>query len=205
MPAPRGLPFYGLDHPPGVLDRVLSELADLGIFRHYSHVLDLTGGLGGPARWLARRHGCRVTAVEGDPLVADAAAMLTAEAHLADRVSSVVGLAEALPFAASTFTHAWRIETSPSRGDRGAIFAEAWRVLRPGAWLAVVGATSAELAGAGFREPAGFALEPLLEDDSTAARLVADRVAAMLGDESAEAERAALRPPLTGWRARKPA
>jgi ubiquinone/menaquinone biosynthesis C-methylase UbiE len=205
IPAPRGLPFFGLDHPPGILDRVLAELANLGIFRHYSHVIDVSGGLAGPARWLARREGCRVSTVEGDRAVAAAASLLTATAHLEDRVATIVASAERLPFGSGVFTHAWRIEPPDARADRKVIFGETWRVLRAGGWLAAVGATDAELRDVGFREIESIELDSLAEDDSTAAHLVAERVAETLGTESVTAERASARAPLAGWRARKPA
>jgi ubiquinone/menaquinone biosynthesis C-methylase UbiE len=205
IPAPRGLPFFGLDHPPGILDRVLAELANLGIFRHYSHVLDVSGGLAGPGRWLARREGCRVSTVESDLAVAAAASLLTARAHLADRVDTIVARVEQLPFGSDVFTHAWRIERSDARADRKVVFGEAWRVLRAGGWLAAVGASEAELRDVGFREIESLELDSLAEDDATAAHLVADRVAEILGTESATVERAATRMPLAGWRARKPA
>ena len=205
IPAPRGLPFFGLDHPPGILDRVLAELANLGIFRHYSHVVDVSGGLAGPARWLARRQGCRVSTVEGDRALAAAASLLTTRAHLADRVDTTVARAERLPFGSGVFTHAWRIEPTDAPADRTTIFGETWRVLRAGGWVAAVGATAAELRDVGFREIESLELDSLAEDDSTAAHLVADRVAEMLGTESVAAERTSARRPLAGWRARKPA
>jgi SAM-dependent methyltransferase len=184
IPAPRGLPFYGLDHPPGILERALAELSDLGIFRVYSHVVDLTGGLGGPARWLARRNACRVTLVEENEEMAGAAAVLTERAFLVDRVRTVIARPAVLPFQGESFTHAWQVTTPlAERRDRRAIFAEAWRVLRPGGWLAIAAskALAGELEAAGFRDVRTTDLVPLLEDESTAAHLVAERVAASLG------------------------
>ena len=212
IPAPRGLPFYGLDHPQGALDRLLAALSDLGIFRVYSHVLDLTGGLGGPARWLARRLGCRVTLAESDPDVAAAFASLTARAHLAERVRSVVVRAESLPFAQDTFTHAWGIGARERIADVPSALAEVWRTLRPGGWLALaemdrdvdaLRAIEDQLPGAGFCEVTRLELDSLSEDESTAARLVAERASAILGVrfESEGAER----PSFVGLRARKPA
>ena len=209
MPAPRGLPFYGLDHPPGALDRMLATLSDLGIFRVYSHVLDLSGGLGGPARWLARRHACRVSLVGADRDLAGASALLTARAFLVERVSTIRAEPARLPFADEVFTHAWQIAVGTGGGERSQVFAEAWRTLRPGGWLAVAANVSldsltADVDAAGFRDPAALDLEPSFEDDSTAARLTKERTATALGVAADAAFLDRSRTPLVGLRARKP-
>src|SRR5262245_6205825 len=81
-PPSRGLPFFGLDHPSGTPLSLLDALAARGIFRKYEHVLDLGGGLGASARYLAARLGCTATATARLPEEAAAAASLTARAGL---------------------------------------------------------------------------------------------------------------------------
>jgi len=43
----------------------------------------------------------------------------------------------ALPFADACFTHVWLVETLPQVSDAAAALAEAWRVVRPGGYLAM--------------------------------------------------------------------
>src|SRR5207253_3735350 len=62
VPAPRGLPYLGLDHASGTPLRLLEDLAARGIFRKYELVLDVAAGLGATSRWLALRLGCEVVA-----------------------------------------------------------------------------------------------------------------------------------------------
>ncbi|NKI34504.1 methyltransferase domain-containing protein [Wenzhouxiangella sp. XN79A] len=54
-------------------------------------VLDVGSGLGGPARWLAHRHGCRVAALELQPELDRAARTLTARCGLDESVTHLCG------------------------------------------------------------------------------------------------------------------
>ena len=56
-----------------------------------SRILDIGSGLGGPARYLAEKTGCHVTALELQPDLHDIAQRLTARCGLADRVQHVCG------------------------------------------------------------------------------------------------------------------
>lgn len=56
-----------------------------------SRVLDIGSGLGGPARYLADRTGCEVTALELQPELHEAGQRLTTRAGLADRVAHLNG------------------------------------------------------------------------------------------------------------------
>jgi len=55
LPAPRGLPYLGLEHASGTNLNLLHALSTRGIFRKYELVLDVEAGLGGTSRWLAQR------------------------------------------------------------------------------------------------------------------------------------------------------
>src|SRR5512143_2813219 len=61
-PPPRGVPFFGLDHPSGSAIGLLEGLASHGIFRKYERVLDLSAHLGMSSRWLATVLGCTAVA-----------------------------------------------------------------------------------------------------------------------------------------------
>ncbi len=101
-----------------------------------SCVLDVCAGLGGPARFLAVRHGCRVTALELNAGRAAGAARLTRLVRLADRVAVVRGDATALPFAAGRFDACVSQEALLHITDKPRVLAECHRVLRTGGRLA---------------------------------------------------------------------
>ena len=66
-------------------------------------VLDVGGGIGGPARQLAHRYGCRVTVLDLTAEYCAVGETLTAWTNLADQVSFVCGNALAMPFPDGSF------------------------------------------------------------------------------------------------------
>ena len=68
-----------------------------------SRVLEIGSGIGGPARYLAHRIGCHVTALELQPKVHALAADLTRRSGLAGRVSHLCGDALSYPLADAEF------------------------------------------------------------------------------------------------------
>jgi sarcosine/dimethylglycine N-methyltransferase len=100
------------------------------------HVLDVCSGMGGPARWLAFRYGCRVTGVDLTQTRVDGATRLTRRVHLESTVRFVQGDATAMPFADATFDALISQEAWCHIPDKPALIAECARVLKPGARLA---------------------------------------------------------------------
>jgi cyclopropane fatty-acyl-phospholipid synthase-like methyltransferase len=135
-PAPRGLPYLGLEHASGTGFHLLDALAARGIFRKYELVLDLGAGLGASSRWLASRLGCEVVGTTADPAEATAAAFLTRRAGLANQVRFATARV-ALPFRRGGFTHVWILEALPMFAAVDAVLAEAYQALRRGGTLAV--------------------------------------------------------------------
>ena len=137
LPAPRGLPYLGLEHASGTSRDLLHTLSTRGIFRKYELVLDVEAGLGGTSRWLAQRLGCEVIGTASTPREAAAATDLARRARLAGHARCVAAQTDALPFRPSRFTHVWIIETLPRLADPGRALVEAARVLRHRGLLAI--------------------------------------------------------------------
>src|SRR5262245_51586721 len=83
------------------------RLARLAGLRPGMQVLDVGGGLGGPARTLATEFGCHVTVIDLTESYVRAAEVLTRHMGLADRVTHQVGNAVELPFGNGTFDLVW--------------------------------------------------------------------------------------------------
>jgi ubiquinone/menaquinone biosynthesis C-methylase UbiE len=99
------------------------------------HLLDVGSGIGGPARYFARRFGCRVTGIDLTAEFVEVARKLTARLKLEERVRFEQGDALALPFEKATFSGAYSMNVSMNIADKAALYQEIRRVLKPGAWL----------------------------------------------------------------------
>src|SRR6266481_3900454 len=101
-----------------------------------SSVLDVCAGLGGSARFLARRFGCRVTGLDLNRGRCAAGRRLTALVGLHRRVIMVNGDAQSLPFGSGSFTAVLSQEGLLHVPDKGAVLRECARVLVPGGRIA---------------------------------------------------------------------
>ena len=99
-------------------------------------VLDVGGGVGGPARTLAVEFGCRVTSIDLTDTFVQAATLLTARLGLGERVTHEVGDALALPYADGAFDAVWTQNSGMNIADKARLYAGFHRVLRPGGLLA---------------------------------------------------------------------
>lgn len=113
------------------------ELAALASLVPGQRVLDVGGGLGGPARTLAAAHGCRVTVLDLTAEFCQTGAQLTAWTGFADRVAFVNGDALALPFPDGSFDLVLTQHSTMNIPDKECLFQGLHRVLRPGGRLAV--------------------------------------------------------------------
>jgi SAM-dependent methyltransferase len=101
-----------------------------------TRVLDVCSALGGPARHLAGRFGCRVMGLDATPKMIEEAERRTAAAGLSDRVRFRLGDALAMPFADAAFDIVWGQDAWCYVTDKAQLIREAHRVLRPGGTIA---------------------------------------------------------------------
>jgi ubiquinone/menaquinone biosynthesis C-methylase UbiE len=99
------------------------------------HLLDVGSGIGGPARYMAARFGCRVTGIDLTAEFCAAARHLTGLLGLDGRVGFEQGDALAMPFAEASFDGAYSMNVSMNIADKPGLYREIHRVLRPGARL----------------------------------------------------------------------
>ena len=101
-----------------------------------SNVLEIASGSGGPALFMARETGCRVTGVDLNEAGVAAANAAAADQGLSDRTRFVRGDArEALPFDAGSFDALVCIDSINHMYDRMRVLSEWHRVLRSGGRL----------------------------------------------------------------------
>jgi SAM-dependent methyltransferase len=100
-------------------------------------VLDVGGGLGGPARTLAREFGCQVTVLDLTEEYCRVGEMLTSRTGLNDRVTFRHGSALEMTFEPATYDVAWTQHSTMNIADKERLYAEIHRVLRPGGLLAM--------------------------------------------------------------------
>jgi ubiquinone/menaquinone biosynthesis C-methylase UbiE len=103
----------------------------------HHHLLDIGCGLGGPARYFAQHFHCRVSGVDITRPFVEAAHKLTRLLGLEDRVTIAFGNGYHLPFADGVFDGAYTQHVTMNVADRVQFFAEAYRVLKPGAFFAL--------------------------------------------------------------------
>ena len=125
---------FDQDHYGGL--RAVDELASRAGITTASHVLDVCAGLGGPARFLASRRGCRVLALELNAGRAAGAARLNRLVGLDRQVHVVRGDATALPFRDGSFDACMSQEAFLHIADKLAALASCHRVLVSGGRLA---------------------------------------------------------------------
>lgn len=95
-------------------------------------VLDVGGGIGGPARQLAYRLGCNVTVLDITTEYCAVGETLTRWTGLADLVSFVNANALDMPFPDGAFDVVWTQHASMNIEDKAGLYQEIARVLRPG-------------------------------------------------------------------------
>jgi ubiquinone/menaquinone biosynthesis C-methylase UbiE len=113
------------------------ELADALPIEAGHRLVDIGCGIGGPARYLAKRFRCKVDGLDITAPFVDAGNKLTALVGMQDCVAIEHGDGQKLPYAAAKFDGGYAQHVTMNIPDRGAFFDEACRVLKPGAFFAL--------------------------------------------------------------------
>ena len=122
----------GLDqfHTRGL--KATAELAEMAGVTASMSVLDVGAGIGGPARFLAAAHGCKVVGVDLSEPFVEAARYLTERTGQGGQVSFQTASALELPFADQAFDAVLLQHVAMNIADRPRLYREARRVLKPG-------------------------------------------------------------------------
>ena len=112
------------------------RLAHLANLKPGIKVLDVGGGLGGPARTVALEFGCQVTVIDLTESYVQAGEMLTNLMGLQDRVSHQLGNALELSFENNSFDVLWTQNSGMNIEDKESLYAGFHRVIRPNGLLA---------------------------------------------------------------------
>ena len=123
-----------------------------------SHVLDLGSGLGGPARTLVEVTGCTVTGVDLTPDFCEVATALSEWTGLSGRTRFFVGDATATGLPDAAVDAAMTVHVAMNIADKPALYAEAFRVLRPGGRFVVYDVLQGE--GGDVHYPVPWANDP---------------------------------------------
>ena len=113
------------------------ELAKHMELRAGLRVLDVGSGIGGPARYFAAEHGCRVTGIDLTEEFVRVARSLTARTKLDGLVEFRQGSALEMPFERESFDRAYMIHVGMNIADKAGIFREVRRVLTVGGLFTV--------------------------------------------------------------------
>ncbi|MBS0335247.1 MAG: methyltransferase domain-containing protein [Proteobacteria bacterium] len=111
------------------------EIAGMLSVAPTDRLLDIGSGIGGPARYMAHRFGCRVTGIDLTAEFCDVARHLTRLLALESQVGFELGNALSMPFPDASFDGAYSMNVSMNIADKAALYGEIRRVLKPGGWL----------------------------------------------------------------------
>lgn len=98
----------------------------------HAHVLDIGAGYGGAARYLARRFGCRVTALNLSEAENERNRQMNREQGLAQLIDVIDGSFEAIPLDDASCDLVWSQDAILHSARRDKVMSEVARVLGPG-------------------------------------------------------------------------
>ena len=133
-------------------------MLELARIRAEDRVLDIGAGLAGSARLLASARGCRVDCLELSPDYCTGAVLLNRLTGLEDRIAVHEGSALDLPFPDDSFEAVWMQNVGMNIADKRKLYAEVYRVLKPGGRFAFQEMAAGEAATSYF--PLPWATDP---------------------------------------------
>lgn len=123
------------DHLHGRGLEATEEVAAMLTVAPTDRLLDIGSGIGGPARTIAQRFGCRITGIDLVEEFCAVACEVSRRMAIDSLVDFRVGNALAMPFAAGIFNGAYTMNVTMNVPDKPALYREIRRVLKPGGWL----------------------------------------------------------------------
>jgi SAM-dependent methyltransferase len=151
------------------------KLLELSQIQADDRVLDIGAGLAGAARMLAAAPGCHVDCIELSTDYCIGAELLNRLTELEDRINVHQGSALDLPFPDNSFDAAWMQNVGMNIADKGKLYAEIYRVLKPGGCFAFQEMAAGESAVSYF--PLPWATDP-----TDNCLISADEMHAVLGE-----------------------
>lgn len=122
-------------HARGFLATV--DLADALPVKEGDRLVDIGCGIGGPARYLAKRFRCHVDGIDITAPFVEAGNKLSALVGMNDLVEFRHGDGQRLPYESEIFDGGYAQHVTMNVPDRDVFFEEAFRVLKPGAFFAL--------------------------------------------------------------------
>ena len=124
------LQLHDQDHYGGTqaVDRLMTQASLISS----DHLLDVCSGVGGPARYLSWKSGCRVTGLDLTASRVAGAIALTKAACMSERVDFIQGNALEMPFDDHSFTCVIGQEAFAHIPNKKQLISECARVLKPG-------------------------------------------------------------------------
>lgn len=113
------------------------DLADALPIKEGDRLVDIGCGIGGPARYLAKRFRCHVEGIDITGPFVEAGNKLSALVGMEDMVEFRHGDGQQLPYGDEEFDGGYAQHVTMNVPDRDVFFGEAWRVLKPGAFFAI--------------------------------------------------------------------
>src|SRR6476620_981297 len=107
-----------------------TELADRLPIRAGQQIVDIGCGLGGPARYIAKRFQCNLNGIDITEPFVEAANKLTRRLHMESQVKIEHGDGQRLPYPNAFFDGGYTQHVTMNVEDRPRFFGEAYRVLK---------------------------------------------------------------------------